>query len=219
MYTNVQRRLRVERMTLVRYNADMVEGLTSVRIALLLTLAGGCCAQTGVLRIVVEEGEGALNSIEARRAKEPVVRIENDDKQPVRGAVVNFILPAQGAGGTFGGEMSYTATTGADGRVVGRGLRPNKVPGAFEIRVTASARGESASAIIHQTNVAPTATGGSAGKKIALLAIIGGAAVGGILAATLGGSSGSTPAATPGGTPSGGGTTVIPGPPVFGPPR
>ena len=124
--------------------------------------------------------------------------------------------------GRFGdGESSLTATAGPNGEVVGRGLKPNRVAGPFQIRVTASARGESATATIHQTNVEPAAGGGS-GKKIALVALIGGAAIGGIIAATRGGGGPGTTApagatATGGSAP--GGVSVVPGAPSFGPPR
>ncbi len=176
-----------------------------------------CVARAEGLRLVVVEGEGALNSIEARRAREPVVRLEDEEGRPVAGAAVNFSLPLQGAGGYFDGrEASLTVTTGAGGIAVGRGLKPNNVAGPFTIRATASSGGRTATATIHQTNVAPLATRGN-GKKIALLAIIGGAAIGGVVAATRGAG-----AASPGGNAaisSSNGTTVQSGTPVFGPPR
>lgn len=198
----------------------MARVLPHMARGIFLTFAAATAvAQVERLKLVVVEGEGAINSIEARRAKEPVVRVEDDEDVPVVGAAVNFILPAQGAGGYFGGrEASLTVTTGAGGIAAGRGLKPNSVAGPFTIRVTASWEGETATAVIHQTNVAPAATGGNA-KKIALLAVIGGAAIGGLVAATRG-SGGQGPggnAAAAGGA--SGGTTVRPGTPVFVPPR
>lgn len=173
-----------------------------------------CCAQTPAIRLAVLEGHGALNSVEARRAKEPVVRVEDREGRPVAGAVVHFILPVQGPGGVFAdGEMSLTATTGADGVVTARGLRPNRSAGPFEIRVTASAKGETATAAIRQINVASAETGRSSSRKYLWLALIGGAAVGGVVAATRGGGAAQSAAASPGGT------TVSPGVPTFGPPR
>jgi hypothetical protein len=141
------------------------------------------------------------------------VRVEDSEGHAVAGAAVNFILPARGAGGAFAnGELSLTTTTGPDGNAVARGLRPNRLAGPFQIRATASIRGETASAVINQTNVAP-AQGGGNGKKIGILAaVIGGAAIGGIVAATHGGgkSASSTTTAT--------GTVVTAGSPTFGPP-
>jgi hypothetical protein len=182
-----------------------------------VTFAG--LAHAEGLRVVVVEGESALNSIEARRAKEPVVRVEDEEGRPVTGAAVTFILPMQGAGGYFDGrEASLTVTTGAGGIAVGRGLKPNNAAGPFIIRATASSGGRTATVEIHQTNVAPPTARGNA-KRITLLAIIGGAAVGGVLAATRGGG-GTAPAgsAAVSGSASGG-TTVQSGTPVFGPPR
>ena len=51
-----------------------------------LTLAG----QDGSLHLVVLEGDGAINNIRSPRAKEPVVRVEDANKQGVAGAVVDF---------------------------------------------------------------------------------------------------------------------------------
>ena len=169
----------------------------------------------GRLQIVVAEGDGAINDIRSRRAKEPVVVVQDEAGRPVSGAVVHFILPGTGAGGVFGGESSLTVTTDARGRAVGRGLRPNRVAGPFQIRVTASNRGQVASAVVRQTNVEPAAGAGKASKKIVILALIGGAIAGGALAASRGGNA--APAAIPAAAPPG--TIVTPGTPVAGPPQ
>ena len=192
-----------------------------VPAGLLLTFTLFCVSSRAEgLKLVVVEGEGSLNNIRTRRAKEPVVRVEDATGEPVRGAAVNFILPAHGASGSFGGELSLTVTTGPDGLAAGRGLKPNRVAGPFEIRVSGSLRGETAGAAIHQVNVEPATAGGN-GKKIALVALIGGAAIGGVLAATLGGKSTAAASAAPGiaAAPAPGGTTIVPGTPGFGPPR
>jgi hypothetical protein len=180
--------------------------------------AAGSYARASGIVVEVVEGEGALNSIAARRAREPVVRVQDREGRPVPGAVVNFILPAQGPGGAFaGGELSFTAVAGEDGKVAGRGLRPNRTAGPFQIRVTASAAGETAVASINQTNVAPPAGAAGNSRRYMWLALIGGAAVGGTVAATRGGGSAPAPGSPGGGVP--GGTTVAPGSPTFGPPR
>jgi hypothetical protein len=171
--------------------------------------AGSLGAQE--LRITVLEGEGAINNIRERTARAPVVRVLDDDGRPVADATVNFSVPEYGAGGSFpGGHTTLTATTDQDGRAVGRGLRPNNVAGRFQIRVSASSRGLSATASISQVNVAPAARGGSKTKYI-IAAIAAGGAAGAILAVKGGGGSSSTPGA--------GGSTITPGSPVFGPPR
>jgi len=191
-------------------------------LAGLLFPSGGCAraqapAPSG-LKIVVVEGEGAINNIRERRAKEPVVRVLDDDSRPVAGAAVTFQLTELGPSATFPGGASLTATTDQKGEVVGRGLRPNNIAGQFQIRVTASYRGQSARATITQTNVAPVAARrSSSSKKIAIVLILGGGAAAG---ATLGLARGSKGASTPGtpaktpATP----TTILPGTGSFGKP-
>jgi len=121
-------------------------------------LIGSVCilsAQTDI-RIAVVEGDGAINRIDQGRAKAPLVRVQDAGGRPVKGAAVAFILPSVGPGGSFGnGQSTLTVTTGEDGLALGRGLKPNRVEGQFEVRVTASYRGSRASARIIQTNAAP----------------------------------------------------------------
>jgi hypothetical protein len=167
-------------------------------------------AQEDSIHVVILEGDGAINNIRSQHAKEPIVRVEDASNRGVPGAVVTFVLPADGAGAVFGnGGRSLTLTTDDRGEAVARGLHANHTSGNFQIRVTASQGGRSASASLTQTNADP---GGHASRKIALLAIIGGAAVGGAAAALHGGKTKSAPAAQPG-------TVVVPGSPTLGGPQ
>ncbi|HTM50821.1 MAG TPA: hypothetical protein VL285_19130 [Bryobacteraceae bacterium] len=169
-----------------------------------------------VFRVVVLEGDGAINNIRLQRAKEPVVRVETESGSPVQGAVVHFAAPSQGAGVVFSdGGPTATIVTDSEGRATGRGLRPNKTPGRFEIRVTASYQGLSATARIVQINAEPIELSKGSAKKIAILAIIGGAAAGGAAFAARGG--GKSVAAAPPGTPPAG-TVITPGTPILGAP-
>ena len=173
-----------------------------------LTLA----AQDGSLHVVVLEGEGAINNIRSPRAKEPVVRVEDANKQGVAGAVVTFLLPDGGAGAVFGdGGSSLTLTTDDRGEAVARGLHANRIAGTFQIRISASERGRTASASITQTNVDPGAHASS--RKIALIAILGGAAAGGAAAALRAGKA--KAAASPAPSP----IIVAPGTPAIGGPQ
>lgn len=168
-------------------------------------------AQDGSLHVVVLEGEGAINNIRSPRAKETVVRVEDEKNQGVAGAVVTFLLPSDGAGGFFGDSGSSLTLTADDrGQAVARGLHANRIAGTFQIRVSASRGGLTAAAAITQTNVDPGPHASS--HKIALLAILGGAAAAGAALAFRGGKSKSGSAA-----PSS--TIVIPGTPVFGGPQ
>lgn len=173
------------------------------------------------LNIVIIEGEGAINNIRQRTAREPIVQVEDRNRRPVAGAVVVFTLPGDGASGTFpNGARTLTVLTDQNGRAAARGLRPNTVAGQVLIRVNASFQGRTGSASIAQTNVAAAAAGAAAtgisAKLIAILAGIGGAAlVGGIVAATRGGGGNNVPV-TPGAPPP---TTVNPGGGTVGAPR
>ena len=168
------------------------------------------------LRIVVIEGDGAINNIRLQRAKEPVVRVETEAGRPVSGAAVHFTAPSQGPGAIFGdGSPTATVLTDVEGRATGRGLRPNKTAGQFEIRVTASYQGVSATARIVQTNAAPVEISRGSSKKIAILAILGGAAAGGAAFAVRG--SGKSAASVPAAA-AASGTVITPGTPVLGAP-
>ena len=169
-------------------------------------------AQLDSIHVVILEGDGAINNVRSQHAKEPIVRVEDANNQGVAGAVVTFLLPADGAGGAFGnGGRSLTLTTDDRGEAVARGLRANRNSGSFQIRVTASWERRSAAASITQTNVDP---GAHSSRKIALLAIVGGAAAGGAALAFRGGKAKS--ASVPAGQP---GTVVVPGNPTLGGPQ
>lgn len=170
------------------------------------------------LKIVILEGEGAINNIRQRTAREPIVQVQDENNRPVAGALVLFTLPENGASGTFAnGSKTFMATTDAQGKVTAKGLKPNKTEGQFQISVVATFQALKATAVISQSNTAAAAAavaaGGVSGKLIAILAIAGAAAAGGIVAATRGGGTSSSPPAT---VPI---VTVTTGTPTVGPPN
>jgi hypothetical protein len=170
------------------------------------------------LKIVVVEGDGAINNIRLQRAKEPVVRVETDAGTPVAGAVVHFAAPGLGPGAVFGdGGLTQTVITDAEGRATGRGLRPNKTAGQFEIRVTASYQGASTTSKIIQTNAEPVELSRGSSKKLAILAIVGGAVAGGAALAARGGGK-SSPSAPPATVVPSTGAVITPGTPSIGAP-
>ena len=63
-------------------------------------LVASADAQTTGIKIVIQEGQGAINNIKERRAKEPVVQVLHEDGEPVVGATVTFLLPDTGASGS-----------------------------------------------------------------------------------------------------------------------
>ena len=165
------------------------------------------------LNIEIVEGEGAVNNIRQRMAREPMVQVTDENRKPVAGAAVVFLLPNQGAGASFAnGAKSFTTLTDANGRAVARGIQSNKIPGQYQMRVTASSQGQTASTAINLTNLAVTGAvaGGLSLKLLLILAAAGGAAAAGTVAATSGGGGGGSTRPP---------TTVTPGQPGVGVPR
>jgi len=194
----------------------------SLLLCVLIGLPHGSLAQTGQetpvpvkLNIVIVEGEGAINNIKQRTAREAIVQVEDENRRPIAGAAVLFMLPDSGAGGVFSnGTRTLQVITDSQGRAVAQGLRPNSVQGKFQIQVQASYQGVTTTTTITQVNAVITAAaaGGISGKIIAILAVVGGAAAGGLYAATRsGGETPSTPAPTL--------TTISAGAPSVGGPQ
>jgi hypothetical protein len=144
-------------------------------------------AQTGALRIVVVEGEGAVNIIQQKTAVAPVIEVRDRNDQPVAGAIVRFAI--QKGQASFSGARTLSVTTNAAGRATAAGLSATS-RGALQITVSAAFQGQTAAAAIAQTTVMTTAeassvaagTGSvSAGGGLshtALAGIIGGAGAG-----------------------------------------
>lgn len=191
------------------------------RTAFLLASVIVGAAQTSDLRLEVLEGNGAINNVRSRTARQPVVRVSDTSGAPVAGAVVTFILPAIGASGTFaGGEKVLSIRTDEDGRAVASGLRPNSAVGQFQIRVNAVHSGRNASATIVQTNASPAEGASARSKKLIILGLIAGGVAGGVAAAASGGGSGNgagSPVPPAADTPTVG--SITPGNPGIGPPR
>jgi len=167
-----------------------------VRSAVVLfLLASLLSAQDAKLSIVVVEGNDAINNLrQPSTMRDPIVEVRDAAGAPVEGASVTFFLPSQGPGGVFAnGTNTLTATTDRNGRAVARGIHPTAA-GRFEIRVAASYRGQTGSAVITQTNVSGiSASGSGSSHKLWIVLAIGAAAVaGGVIAATHGGSGSSS---------------------------
>jgi len=92
-----------------------------------------------IIQLRIVEGDGAVYGTGSRAARGLAVHVSDETGKPVDGAAVSFQLPGDGPGGTFGsGGKSEIVTTKSDGIAAIWGMQWNKVPGAFEIRVTAS---------------------------------------------------------------------------------
>ena len=179
-------------------------------------------APTHTLNLVIVEGDGAINNIRQRTAREPIVQVEDENHKPVAGAAVLFLLPDRGAGGTFSdGSHSLSVTTNAQGRATARGIHLNNTQGQFSIQVTASFQGLTATTTITQTIAVGAAAGAAGGgaaagaaisAKVIVIIVVAAAAVAGgaAYAAThSGGGSAATAANT---------TTITPGTGTVGPP-
>jgi len=136
--------------------------------------------QSGPLRIVVIEGEDAVNVIQQKTAVAPVVEVRDQNGLPVPGAVVRFTIGGGNASFT-GGSQTLTITTNAAGRAAASAVNP-LASGSVQIQVQATFQGQTAAATIAQTNVATAAqaagtatagAGGAGGGGVNGLAIAG----------------------------------------------
>jgi|SRR5579883_324312 len=158
--------------------------------------AGWCQAPQPALHITIVEGEGAINNIKGRVNRDPAIQVEDENRRPIAGAAVVFFLPNQGPGGVFAnGTKTLTVTTDAQGRATAAGIQRNNISGQMQIRVTASYAGQTASAVITQTNIAGGSPGLSTAAKVLIGMGLAGGAVAGAVAATRSG--GSSSAAAP----------------------
>jgi hypothetical protein len=112
------------------------------------------------LMISILDGDGALNNIRQRDAREPIVQVTDENHKPVAGALVLFTIHggSGGAGATFDGAQTLTVRTGEDGIAHASGMQVAKSPGSFTVSVTATATVAAgvtiaaAQVLIHQSN-------------------------------------------------------------------
>jgi hypothetical protein len=146
----------------------------------------------GGLKVIVIEGENAVNRIKARTATQPVVEVRDESDKPVPGAEVIFYLPANGPGAVFYPYThNQTVKTDAQGRASASDMSPNDQEGRFFIRVTASSGVKTGTARITQTNSmsggVQMSSGSSSRKKLyIILGVAAAAAIGGGIAASRG---------------------------------
>jgi hypothetical protein len=166
--------------------------------------------QPSGLKIVVIEGEGAVNIIQQRTAVAPLVEVRDRNNQPVAGAIVTFTIDAGKNAAVAGGAQTVTVTTNAAGRAAMTALNPVN-SGSFQIQVQAAFQGQTAAATIAQTNVmtaaqaanaaAAGAGGGGGGVSgLAIAGIAGGVGVAGAVLAAGAAGGGDSPGGTTGTT-------------------
>lgn len=147
---------------MIRAIAVTNKALAVMLIALLLPLPQARAASEATpapapqLQITILDGEGALNNIRDRTAREPIIQVTDENHKPVSEAAVLFLIHdgSNGAGGSFGqaGVKSLNVKTDALGQAHGTGLTPNQTAGTFVIEVVVMFRDQKATAMIHQSN-------------------------------------------------------------------
>jgi hypothetical protein len=116
---------------------------------LFLSFAPLPAAATLQLRVLA--GEGTVYPVASRATRGLTVLVTGEDGAPVEGAAVSFRLPEDGPGGTFtSGLRTEVVTTKSDGRAAVWGMQWNKLPGPFDIRITAVKDEARAGIVSHQ---------------------------------------------------------------------
>jgi hypothetical protein len=122
--------------------------------ACVLSAAGQNAPKRPALKILLVEGQGAINVVDKKAERRLTIRVEEKYGVPGKGIPVTFTLPDSGPSGSFNKKRarSVTVNTDNDGYAVVHGYRPNKIAGQYNIRVSASTPGGPISASIPQTN-------------------------------------------------------------------
>jgi hypothetical protein len=111
----------------------------SVAIVLAACVMGENTASPVVIQLRVVEGEGTVYAVGSRATRGLMIKVSDENGKPVDSAAVSFQLPADGPSGVFGGGIKTAiVTTKPDGMATIWGMQWNKIPGPFEIKVTAS---------------------------------------------------------------------------------
>ena len=172
--------------------------------------AGRTAGPGGTQHLIINilEGEGALNNIKQRDAREPVVQVTDENHKPVAGVALVFLIHSGkgGASATFGtNSLTLSTTTDAQGIAHATGLQLGTHAGTFTISVTASVGTMVvATAVIHQSNIigALSSTASTTSTSTASASTTGTTTTGATSAST------GTTASTAGTTASTAGTTV-----------
>ncbi len=171
----------------------------------------GTRAKPSKLNIVIIEGDGAINNVKQRVAREVIVQVNDENDRPVAGGAVAFLLPTSGPSGLFSnGANVLNVTTNAAGRATAE-FTPNAVSGTFQINVNASFQGQVSNIVISQTNglsaasatasEAATGEGSGTGISATTIAIVAAAVAGAVAVAVVAhGKDNKKPAPLPGTT-------------------
>jgi hypothetical protein len=159
----------------------LIRVIRTLSFLLAVTLALGA-DDPGILTIRVIEGSDATYTLGSRATQGITVLVTDEAGRPVEGATVSFALPAEGPGGVFAsGSRMEIASTRDGGRAAAWGMRWNRTPGRFEVRVTAvkgQARAVAAvpQSLIDSPELKTLSPRTSGGHKILWIVLAGGAA-------------------------------------------
>jgi hypothetical protein len=136
------------------------------------------------LNIVVLNGDGAINNIKSRTARETIVEVRDENNKPVAGASVVFLLPNSGPGvvGPNGSRM-ITTVTDQNGRAAARGLKPNGQSGNYNLQIRANFQQSFGQIAVAQSNIV-AAGAAISGLTLAIIGIAAAAAGGTAFALT-----------------------------------
>ncbi len=154
------------------------------KLLLLSMLQASLPGQEIKLNILVISGDGAINNLKSRTARETIVEVRDENNKPVAGASVVFLLPDSGPGlvGSNGTRI-ITTMTDANGRAAARGLKPNGQSGRFNLQVRANYQQSFGQIAISQSNMV-AAGAAISGLTIAIITIAAAAAAGTAYAVT-----------------------------------
>jgi hypothetical protein len=129
-------------------------------LVFVFSAAGQNTQKQPALRVLLVEGQGAINIVNKKADRRLTVRVEEKFGVPAKG-IVTFTLPDSGPSGSFDkkGARSVTVNTDDQGYAVARFYRPNNIAGQYTIRVSAATPGRPIStASILQTNARGAST-------------------------------------------------------------
>lgn len=141
----------------------LAAGVPGIRAQVSAGATAAAAGQPKSLLITIVEGEGALNDIRTRTAREPIVEVDDENHKPVAGALVLFSLDKSGSTyANFSGASSVSVRTDQAGRAAATGFRTTQKKGIYKIAIQASIAGLVANAIINETNIEVLVSGSGA---------------------------------------------------------
>lgn len=133
-------------------------------MSLLMPLAA--TAQNGALHITVVSGADEVYAGGAHVAKPITIEVTDAAGQPVESARASFQLPEEGPGGVLSsGLLTDLAVTDSHGHATLRGFQLNRIPGQFNVRITAVKDQARAGIVVRQRIGEGNAATGSPDKK------------------------------------------------------